>query len=353
MKHSLENKFSALARAIRCLPSHLISYPFKPTASPVVPPYSEYGDQFLVPYKVLNADTPEAKKRIFLEFYEKTNPEQVLFTDASKSEETVSFAITNESRSLLMASCVPSWCSVYTAELLAIEKACLLSLNAKSKTLIVSDSLSSIEAIRGSVTKCPIVDSIRYKLHHNRNIHIVWCPSHVGIAGNEAADKEAKLACKRPLLALTPSNYIDSLRIFKAIVRAEVFGKLKASGPFFPVNAEKYTVWSKAIETNNVEIANRRAWVQLTRLQLGHFLAIKQFQLTGQSQPNCSICVGVKLTAWHIFAECSTAKEMYNREGFVYDQSLKILYPTAQRLKLFLNTTLKILKKISKTCMRI
>lgn len=353
VRSPLINKYSALVGTLQCLPPHLISFPFKPIAYPAVPPYSGYVQQVLIPYKALEVETPENKKRVFLEFCEKTNPGEILFTDASKSEQTVCFAIVSQNKDLLMASCVPGWCSVYTAELLAIERACLLRMGTEIKTLIVSDSLSSIEAIKNPTAICPIVNAIKYRLHSNRNLFIAWCPSHVGIAGNEAADKEAKLACRSPLQTFAPSSYIDALRIVKASVRFECLDKLKASHSFFSTNAEEYSKWSRAKIPSNIGGSDRRMWVQITRLQLGHFLAVKQYLFTGHPQPCCRRCAGEKLTAWHIFVECPTAKEMYTKEGFTHGQSLKLLYPAPEQIKLFLNITSKVLRKLSGTCSRI
>jgi hypothetical protein len=66
------------------------------------------------------------------------------------------------------------------------------------KTVIFVDSLSALQAIKGSIYK--VKNYIIYDIYNsftslsNIGIHVIleWIPSHVGILGNALADKEAK-----------------------------------------------------------------------------------------------------------------------------------------------------------------
>ena len=92
--------------------------------------------------------------------------------------------------------------SIYTAELYAI----LLALNDLSKQqhkhyLLFSDSLSSLSSIVNKKLEHPITLKILLKYHNlitcSFNIIFCWLPSHVGISGNEKADKAAS---NKPIL---------------------------------------------------------------------------------------------------------------------------------------------------------
>jgi kelch-like protein 2/3 len=90
--------------------------------------------------------------------------------------------------------------SIFMCELTAI----FLALNwiqdfKPLNTVIFVDSLSALQAIKGSIYK--VKNSIIYDIYNiftslsNIGINDIleWIPSHVGILGNEIADKEAKL----------------------------------------------------------------------------------------------------------------------------------------------------------------
>ena len=61
----------------------------------------------------------------------------------------------------------------------------------------MSDSLAAIKAVTGlkpRVTLRPVIESIRL-LCHDKALRLQHVPGHVGVAGNEIADKHAKYAC--------------------------------------------------------------------------------------------------------------------------------------------------------------
>jgi ribonuclease HI len=71
------------------------------------------------------------------------------------------------------------------------------------ETVVFTDSQASIKALRCGdrrVSGQEILARILHTLHDlnsaNCPISIRWIPAHVGVAGNEAADKAAKEACK-------------------------------------------------------------------------------------------------------------------------------------------------------------
>ncbi|WP_435326741.1 RNase H family protein, partial [Klebsiella pneumoniae] len=76
-----------------------------------------------------------------------------------------------------------------------------LSRNESHTVVICSDLKSSIAAIQQYQTMHPIVNRIKKDLYclESKNIFIIFCwvPSHVGVSGNEEADKIAKSASRR------------------------------------------------------------------------------------------------------------------------------------------------------------
>ncbi len=92
--------------------------------------------------------------------------------------------------------------TVFTSELIAIEKALEYNIMqpAHKKTVILTDSMSAIQAINSGKSKTrpdkihKIKQLISKTMKQNKEINIEWVPSHVGIPGNERADAAAGTA---------------------------------------------------------------------------------------------------------------------------------------------------------------
>ena len=61
--------------------------------------------------------------------------------------------------------------------------------------MIFSDSLSALQALGKLKTDHPLLIQIQEFLHNadQKEIVFMWVPGHVGIRGNEAADRAAKI----------------------------------------------------------------------------------------------------------------------------------------------------------------
>ena len=150
-----------------------------------------------------------------------------IFTDGSKletGEVGCAFVIDHpngrrEARKFRLDQC----CSVYQAELFAIEKALdWTSKHARSSVTIFTDSLSSIKSIQDRNSTNAFVCSITHMLHQLKDrleVRLVWVKAHIGIDGNEAADlaaKEAAVQKRAKAFASFPLSYA------KLIIRREV-----------------------------------------------------------------------------------------------------------------------------------
>jgi ribonuclease HI len=120
-----------------------------------------------------------------------------VFTDGSKQGAAVAAAAVTDGKVLVKR--LPDNASIFSAEsqaiLLALE---IISQSYNKDYLICSDSLSCIKSIENRDLKNPLILKILEHLNQNLSsgytITFIWVPSHIGIAGNTAADGAAKAA---------------------------------------------------------------------------------------------------------------------------------------------------------------
>ena len=143
---------------------------------------------------------PEVYKHAFLEITSRHQNWVQMFTDGSEVAEKVAAAAVLSAAPNSPFSCqLIDHCSIYTAELqanlFALKKAYQ---SHERKCMILSDSLSALQALRKLKTDHPLLIQIQGLLHKvnadQKGIVFMWVPGHVGIQGNEAADRAAKEA---------------------------------------------------------------------------------------------------------------------------------------------------------------
>ncbi len=147
----------------------------------------------LTQYKKENT-MPNLYVQKFFEILENFPEYSCIYTDGSKCQNKVASAAVSGRRGF--ASRLPDNCSIFTAELTAI----LMALDNiqyfnKDKIMICSDSKSSLEAMKNKHFENPLVLKILDQcniLSKKYEISFCWIPGHVGIKGNEKADRAAK-----------------------------------------------------------------------------------------------------------------------------------------------------------------
>ena len=119
------------------------------------------------------------------------------YTDGSKDTERVSVAAVLINHSY--AHRIQDHRSIFTAEARAIllTRECIEHSNRK-KVLIFTDSMSCLQALDHLKIDNLIIEEIISKLTSLKasgfDIHLCWLPGHVGIRGNERANRAAKMA---------------------------------------------------------------------------------------------------------------------------------------------------------------
>ncbi|GBO00737.1 hypothetical protein AVEN_226647-1 [Araneus ventricosus] len=176
----------------------------------------------------------------------------------------------------------------FTAEIaavsLALEK---ISDCLERKFIIYMDSLSVIESLKSFcihshyhplVLVLNVLHLLNKLASRDFNILLCWVPSHVGIVGNEEADKATKLAS-------TQTKSTVPLTDFKKYTKV-VF----------------YLKWQRQWDTENKlhavkphvqlwpSLMNRKADTLLTRPRVGHTRYTYRHQLFGEQAPMCSKC---------------------------------------------------------------
>lgn len=132
-----------------------------------------------------------------------------IFTDGSKhSDGKVGCAFTIPELNITEKFRLNEGTSIFTAEIYAILQACifLVELQTPPKSVVIlSDSKSALQALQsGSKNRQEIQAEIHLLCHHiisqGTDLHLIWIPSHTGIAGNEKADTAAEAAASLPII---------------------------------------------------------------------------------------------------------------------------------------------------------
>ena len=233
-----------------------------------------------------------------------------IYTDGSKTAEGVgcAFVAGRDSRSFSL----PANASVFTSEIIAISKAlCFIEVCAEKSYLILTDSLSSLLALRGFYPMHPLIQETLTRLtsldQAGKNVQFCWIPSHVGIQGNERADAAARQAASAPCvrrLPLPARDFYPACRTFmqsqwQLAWEAQRQNKLREIKPTLEA-------WSSSARGVRLEE------VILCRLRIGHTYATHGHLLRGEDRPSCPQC-DEPITTEHILLACTEYDEERRR----------------------------------------
>lgn len=224
-----------------------------------------------------------------------------IYTDGSKEGSRVAAAAVVKAS--LLCCRLPDDASVFTAELTAIKLALnWIARDHHMKFVVFSDSLSSMQAIYNRRTGHPILQDIMLTLdelyRNNKGVTLFWVPSHVGISGNEKADRAAKVA-----LGLCVGDHLMPYSDLKPYIDGHIRHTWQTEWSTL-IGNKLHAIKPKISETKFKEVLSRGEETLLHRLRIGHTFLTHGYLLRNEDQPQCTTC-NTPLTVQHILLDCS------------------------------------------------
>ncbi|KAL1448588.1 hypothetical protein WDU94_005468 [Cyamophila willieti] len=253
-----------------------------------------------------NTDSKEEINISFHELLQKVPESTIIYTDASKTDDAVSSAFC--SQDIKFGVKLHPLLSICNAELTSILFAihfflsyCLTEVN-RTRLVICSDSLSALQTIQNIFSLNPIAAEVRNLIFENKtklSFQFIWVPSHVGIAGNEEADKLAKEA----LNSTHPSINKIPIPDYKALSKKKILSSWNSEWSNLQNNKLREIKPDNKAWHPPYEIS-RRKQVSLSRLRIGHTNLTHVFLMKREPPPICEICQ-CRLTVKHILKDCA------------------------------------------------
>ena len=188
-----------------------------------------------------------------------------------------------------------------------------------------------MQALEGEKSDNPLVVGLLRKLSalsERADIVFCWLPSHIGIAGNEKADKAAKDAL---LIEVLPFKVPFS--DFKPLINSFIHVVWQRSWND-PSNQENklFAIKPNISEWLPGSQSNRREEVVLARLRIGHTHMTHSYLLKGEEFPECIPC-NTTLSVKHLLIECTD--RAHYRDKYFHADGLKTLFDTEKLESLF------------------
>ena len=302
-----------------------------------IPPWKLACVDFCKPCLSSKKDSSDSMRRLeFLEHADTHTDSVCIYTDGSKSDAGVGFGVIFPD--FTRSGALPFNFSNFTAELFGILVAVkeILSLE-RGDFIVFTDSKGVLEALECFNSSHPfVVDILEWVyLAKRRGRTISFCrvPAHVGVWGNEEADRLAKDAA----LNLRPANIALPFRDLFPAVRES----FKSAWQFYwdiEINNKMREITGKTkpwFYTHNT----RKQEVSLCRLRIGHTRMTHGFLMSGDPPPYCEDCL-VVFTVKHLLTECPSFLDLrerllfYGKEDGIFVLS-KLLGPDCQEENLF------------------
>ncbi|XP_044573254.1 uncharacterized protein LOC123257582 [Drosophila ananassae] len=240
----------------------------------------------------------------FSDIKSKMNNFTFIYTDGSLYNHIPAYAITTETTVLKMAI-LPTYSSVFTAEIIAILEAIEISRTIKGKICICSDSLSALNSIKNIDNNSHYPTLIRESITKlYPKIKILWIPSHVGIIGNEFADNAAKYATTAPLVTTKNLNQTDINKYIKSKLSNNSLNLLQNTSSWYQTININYTNINDYSKNKEITSLSRRDQTKFIRLRLGHTRLTHQYRMLQSTSNTCQFCNQVAMTLNHILNEC-------------------------------------------------
>ena len=158
--------------------------------------------------------------------------------------------------------------------------------------VIYSDSKSALESLNNYNSSHPLVQKAQEWLFRiscrHKSVSFCWVPAHVGIPGNERADRKAKIACNQREIDVKAVAHFDMKQpIHKYILRK---WQERWSSPLLANNNKLRAIRPLLSFWQSSFHRDRRIEIVSTRLRIGHCRLTHGFILDGGSAPVCAHC---------------------------------------------------------------
>ena len=223
------------------------------------------------------------------------------YTDGSKTDDGAGCAFV--CGDAVRCFTLPKHASVFSCELVAILKLlCFIEINPARSYVILSDSLSGLQSLSQFYPSDPLAQEILLRVtaldREGTSVSFCWIPSHVGIHGNERADRAANHAAQYPCSRRFPLPARD----FVPAVGSFLLGKWQEA--WSQSHGNKLLRIKPGLATwLSASRRSRREEVVLCRLRTGHTYGTHGFLIGVGSRPICTRC-GDRLSVRHVLVEC-------------------------------------------------
>lgn len=265
-----------------------------------------------------NATPPDVFLKNYFEWVDYYKSWFKIFTDGSKTVAGVGCAIFADPD-------IQNWSlshdsSVYTAEQIAILKAVnYCNFIENKEILICTDSSSTLAALKHT----KITDSFNMEIMKNydmvsragKKIILAWIPGHVGIQGNETADKAAKDATR-----LDSPNFNEISRRDQQIQIKKTFQMLWE----YEWEREN-TQLSRISLVNQYKPHQRKELSVINRIAIGHTRLTHGHLLIGERPPCCPLCGIQQVSVKHIVETCCVTVN-YRLKNKINGKSLEDIF---------------------------
>ena len=232
------------------------------------------------------------------------HPRPHIYTDGSGGENNKGASVYFPTRQNLNKEFKLPWAiSIFTAEAFAIKSALeIINKENMNTATIFTDSKSVLQAIEIPNHPNEMIAKIvgRWEILTNNGfqIHFCWSPGHVGIAGNEEADKRAKDATMNGQETQLP---ITIQEFSSLIIKKQ---KENWQNLWHSTEAKLKVFKPKIGPLTILPVNNRREEAIIRRLRIGHTNATHEYLVKDpRNNPTCVHC-GVPLSVNHILYKC-------------------------------------------------
>ena len=248
-------------------------------------------------------ENPVRYKAHFLETFDELYTGYLdIYTDGSKKENLVGYSFWTGSN-FHENGRIRDRCGIFTAELYAILRALLFIGNyqGQNRFVIFCDSYSALQALETLHSRNSLVIRIKKKCRKlkcdGKEIILEWIPSHVGISGNEMADKKAKESLNLSRFKTLPYSYED----FKYIMKSDILKQWQQEWDQF--NSHLHQIKPKLGNMGSSFNKNRRNEVAISRLRLGCTLIDVKHLFERTAPLQCNTC-NTRCNSKHLILFC-------------------------------------------------